>query len=191
MLNGLKITLEKIREGDEAAIGELVSAHHLNLRGYIAAVAATVDTVDDIAQETFLRALQRLDRIETLEDFPRFLRGIARNVIREQSRKYANNEAYVGFIDGLFEAEEKNVVRDSPFCDPSVLGALRSCVGRLSPKARQMLTLRYSEEMQSDEIAQSLGMNANAVRVSLLRVRETLLKCLRSAVGQQLSEAGL
>jgi RNA polymerase sigma-70 factor, ECF subfamily len=191
MSDSLKITLERIREGDETAIGELVATHHLNLRGYIAAVSATVDSVDDLAQETFLRALQRLDRVETLEDFPRFLRGIARNVIREQSRKHASIQAYVCFVDELFEAEEKEVGCDSPFRDPGVLGALRSCVGRLSPKARQMLTFRYQDELRCDEIAQSLGMNAGAVRVSLLRVRETLLKCLRSTVGRQLSEAGL
>lgn len=191
MAESFKVTLQKIRSGNEAAIGELVSAHHMNLRGYIAAVAASVDSVDDLAQETFLRALQRLDHVECLEDFPRFLRGIARNVIREHSRKNASNEAYVSFVDELFVAEEKEVDVDSPFRDPGVLVALRSCVERLSPKARQMLTLRYQDELRSGEIAQNLGMNAGAVRTSLLRVREALLKCLRSAVGQRLSEDGL
>lgn len=191
MIESLDVTLEKIRRRDEAAISQLVSAHHQNLRGYVAALSANIDSIDDIAQEVFLRALQRLDRVENLEDFPRFLRGIARNIVREQARKYVQtNERYVEFVDQVF-ATENTAAADSPFRDPSLAEALRGCLGKLAPKARQMLMLRYQEELHANEIGAELGMNGGAVRTSLLRVRESLLKCLRGAAGRELSEAGL
>jgi RNA polymerase sigma-70 factor (ECF subfamily) len=191
MADSLQETLEKIRRRDETAIAELVAAHHRGLRGYVAALSASVDAIDDLSQEVFLRALQRLDRIQDLEDFPRFLRGIARNVIREQARKYIrNSERYVEFVDEAFAAEDKTR-KESPFQDASLAGALQDCVGKLTPKARQMLNLRYKEELHADEIGRELGMHGGAVRTSLLRVREALLKCLRASAGHQLKEAGL
>jgi len=185
-----EVTLDKVRRRDEKAITELVAAHHQNLRGYVAAISTRADSIDDLAQEVFLRALQRLDRIETLDDFPRFLRGIARNVCREQVRKYVRSEAYIEFVDEIFSAETPGT-EDSPFNDPGVLGALRECVKKLPPKSQQMVSLRYKEELHAEEIGNEVGMNSGAVRISLLRVRESLLKCLRSTIGPKLTEAGL
>ena len=191
MIENLQVTLEKIRRRDEAAVAALVAAHHLNLRGYVAAISTNVESVDDMAQEVFLRALQRLDRIENLEDFPRFLRGIARNVIREQNRaRVRDSERYVEFIDEVFAREDTGDAA-SPFQDARLLENLQLCLAKLPDKARRMLTLRYQEELHSDEIGASMGMNSGAVRISLLRVREALLKCLRSSSGQKLLEAGL
>jgi len=191
MAESLQVTLEKIRRRDEAAIAELVTAHHHSLRGYVAALSASIDSIDDLAQEVFLRALQRLDRVENLEDFPRFLRGIARNVILEERRKHSTiKQRYVEFIDELFTAEE-TTPGDSPFRDPTIVQSLLACISKLTPKSQRMLSLRYKEEMPANEIGAELGMNGGAVRISLLRARETLLKCLRSEASQQLSEAGL
>lgn len=184
------VTLEKVRERDEQTIAELVAAHHQNLRGYVAAISMRVDSIDDLSQEVFLRALRRLDRIETLEDFPRFLRGIARNVCREQARKHVRSEAYVEFVDELFSSANSERT-ESPFNDPSILDALRECVQKLPSKSQQMVTLRYKEERHAEEIGREVGMNGGAVRISLLRVREALLKCLRTTAGPRLKEAGL
>ncbi len=190
MPESFRVTLEKVRQRDEKAIAELVAAHHHSLRGYVAAISTQIDSIDDLAQEVFLRALQRLDRIETLDDFPRFLRGIARNVSREHARKYVRSEAYIEFVDEVFASAQSSDAA-SPFNDPNVLAALRACVQKLSPKSQQMVALRYKEERRADEIGSELGMNGGAVRISLLRVREALLKCLRSTAGPHLTEAGL
>lgn len=113
MPESFQVTLEKVRQRDALTIAELIATHHHSLRGYVAAISRRVDSIDDLSQEVFLRALQRLDRIETLEDFPRFLRGIARNVCREQTRQYVRSEAYVEFVDGLFSSAEKKRFGDA------------------------------------------------------------------------------
>lgn len=190
MPDSFQVTLEKVRQRDALTIAELIAAHHHSLRGYVAAISRRVDSIDDLSQEVFLRALQRLDRIESLEDFPRFLRGIARNVCREQTRKYVRSETYIEFVDDLFSSAEKNV-SDSPFKDPNLIDALRVCIKKLPPKSQQIIALRYKEERRADEIGDEIGMNGGAVRISLLRVREALLKCLRSTAGPRLTEAGL
>src|SRR5262245_56167861 len=101
------VTLEQIRERNPEAIAELVRRHHRQLRGYVAAISVDPGAVDDLSQEVFVRALQRLDRVADLEDFGQFLRGIARNVLREHSRRLARHaERYVQMVDEVLEEKE-------------------------------------------------------------------------------------
>jgi RNA polymerase sigma-70 factor, ECF subfamily len=191
MADALTLTLEKIKRRDEDAIAELVRTHHRQLRGYVAAISADLGAVDDISQDVFLRALERLDRVADLEDFPRFMRGIARNVVREHARRSARHcERYIEFIDECFSTEEK-LQAESPVNDPQVVAAMRQCLTRLPERSRQMLDMRYSEELHAEDIGRTMGLNGGAVRASLLRIREALLKCVRASLSGQAAEAGL
>jgi RNA polymerase sigma-70 factor, ECF subfamily len=174
------VTLELIRQRDPEAVAELVRHHHRQLRGYVAALCVDVNAVDDLSQEVFVRALQHLDRVADLEDFGRFLRGIARNVVREHARwKARHADRYLDLVDQVFETEPPPTWTDSP----NVLAALRHCIDRLPARSQQMLRLRYWEERRADEIGREVGLASGAVRIALLRIREGLIRCMRSAVG--------
>ena len=55
---------------------------------------------DDVAQEAFIRALDRLDRVESVAALGPFLKGVARNVVRERRRKYAReSRAYARLVE--------------------------------------------------------------------------------------------
>jgi RNA polymerase sigma-70 factor (ECF subfamily) len=176
------VTLAQIQQRDPEAVAELVRRHHRQLRGYVAALCADVGAVDDLSQEVFVRALQRLDRIADLEDFGRFLRGIARNVVREHTHWRASQaKRYVALVDQLFEAQPEAT---SAWADsPGLLAALRRCINQLPPRSQQMLRRRYWDERHADEIGSELGMASGAVRVALLRIREGLIRCIRSTLG--------
>jgi RNA polymerase sigma-70 factor (ECF subfamily) len=170
-------TLQAVRNRDPETITLLVREHHRRLRGYVAALSADLEHVDDLAQEVFLRALERLDRVQDLEDFGGFLRGIARNVVREHGRRRGrDSQRFVEFIDQLHAAPEDAVEQA-----PGDVAALRRCLESLAPRSRRVLDLRYAEERRADEIGREMRMNPGAVRVLLLRIRETLLKCMRAA----------
>jgi RNA polymerase sigma-70 factor, ECF subfamily len=175
------VTLAQIRQRDSLAIAALVRQHHRQLRGYVIAICADIGAADDLSQEVFVRALQRLDRVADLEDFGRFLRGIARNVVREHTRwlvRHANRQ--VQLVDEMFD---KGSVAAAPWTDsPKLLEALKNCIERLPARSQQMLQLRYWEEETADEIGCEVGLAAGAVRVALLRIREALIRCLRSSV---------
>jgi RNA polymerase sigma-70 factor, ECF subfamily len=189
-MSELDVTLKKVRQRDDLAIAELVRANHRALRGYVAALSSDLNAVDDLSQEVFLRALERLDKIDDLQNFPRFLRGIARNVVREHFRKNAiHSERYVQFVEEVYPSEE-SAGADLPVNDPQVAAAMRECMSKLSDKAREMLKMRYTEELPADQIGKALGLNGGAVRTSLLRIRETILKCVRSSLGRSALETG-
>lgn len=174
MLESPALALEALRRRDPEVVAELVRAHHRALRGYVAALSADLEAVDDLSQEVFLRALQRLDRVRDLEEFGLFLRGIARNVIREHARR--RGRSFQRFHEVLDRA-----CPEEPAKDPALGSALRRCMEKLPDRSRRLLELRYVDEKPSEEIGREVELPAGTVRVLLLRIREALQKCLRGA----------
>ncbi len=60
---------------------------------------------------------------------------------------------------------------------------LRRAIGRLSPRAAEMFTLRFFEEVDNKDIARMLGTSQTTVAVTLHRTRERLEQEFRSYMG--------
>jgi RNA polymerase sigma-70 factor (ECF subfamily) len=57
-------------------------------------------------------------------------------------------------------------------------GALQECLERLPGRARELVRLRYFDELSAEEIARRTGANGASLRVMLQRVREQLRECI-------------
>jgi len=172
----IALTLEAVRARRPEALATLVGLHQRRLRGFVAVLWPDLGAVDDLAQEVFLRALRLVDRIEDLENFDRFLRGIARNVVREHARKHsARFQSFERYADRVAADAEP-----APPDDDEKSRTLATCLEKLPARSRDLLDLRYRRDKNSSEIARDWGMKAGAVRALLLRVREALLKCVQS-----------
>ncbi len=55
----------------------------------------------------------------------------------------------------------------------------RAQAQELTPRQRQILTMRYEEQRSVTEIARALGVNPSTVTRSLQRSRQRLFRCLR------------
>ena len=71
---------------------ELVREHHVPLRAFIRSLGVRPEWVDDLAQEAFLVAYQELSSFDADRDFGKWLRGIARNLVRNEVRKHARRQ---------------------------------------------------------------------------------------------------
>jgi DNA-directed RNA polymerase specialized sigma24 family protein len=65
--------------------------------------------------------------------------------------------------------------------------ALEGCYQKLPDESRQMLVMRYADEMSSNAIARALGSTAEAVRSALYRVRGALKDCVSSTLAAESS----
>ena len=66
---------------------ELVKEHHASLRVFVRSLGVAADWVDDLAQDAFVEAYRKLDTFDVNRDFGKWLRGIARNLVRNELRK--------------------------------------------------------------------------------------------------------
>jgi RNA polymerase sigma-70 factor (ECF subfamily) len=148
-------------------------------------MAVAPDSIDDVAQEIFIEAYRSIHHYEDDRPFLKWIRGIARNVVRRHAERQSREsqlrlDAVSILVRQRREAAEASLERaeESP---ESPLGRLRQCLEKLPEHLRRLLRLHYGEQMTSATIAESEHRSADAVRMTLMRTRLLLLACLRSS----------
>jgi DNA-directed RNA polymerase specialized sigma24 family protein len=141
---------------------------------------------EDLADETLDRLARRLADGLSVENPLGYLLGVARNVLREawdrkpvaeRRRHEARSASAGGLGDGADEENERR------------LACLERCLDRLPPETSR-LVLRYYEGRQQAKIAarrdlaQELGIGANALRIRMHRVRLRLEACVTSCLAR-------
>ncbi len=58
--------------------------------------------------------------------------------------------------------------------------ALADCIQRVNGRSRRALLLRYVEGLKSSEVARRMSLAGGATRTLLMRVRQTLRKCIEN-----------
>ena len=169
------------KQGHLLAQNQLVEAHQRMLRGFVAVLCADLSVSDDLAQETFLRGLRLLNRVEEATALPSFLRGIARNVVREHFKKSRRRQANLDrFLEWTEESWETGQWSGGAG-GIDLQERLHFCLNRLTERARKLFRLRYEDGLTSGEIGKTLDMTAEAVRTANSRTRRALLTCLKEA----------
>ncbi|CAE7374246.1 unnamed protein product, partial [Symbiodinium sp. CCMP2456] len=127
--------------------------------------------------EAFVVALRDPELFEQ-QDVGKWLRGIARNLVRNEIRKDARRRRILheGFAELLLK--DADCHDDDPYWQRARLSHLRDCVEQLPPKSREIVTGRYSDGWNATDLADHLSMTAAAVRQALMRIRQQLKVCV-------------
>lgn len=145
------------------------------LTAYLTSMVGDLSIAEDIAQEVAVAATRQYDRAQHDRPFMPWVFGIARNQVAMHLRtKYRQ---HVLFDSAVVDEIEAAFVRVSPEVSDR-RSALAECLEQLSPKARQLVELRYTQGTKPQQIAAKLGTTANTVSVSLSRIRKTLGDCV-------------
>ncbi len=149
------------------------------LRGYLLALTGDAHLADDLLQECFLIVRRRAAEFRADGDFGAWCRGIARNLAREAAR--ARRRGPLGLPEDVVEmlADEA----PPPAELDGQLDAVRACLARLSPRARELLALRHVDRLPPRDIAGRVGWSVNAVSVALTRALGSLRTCVATQAG--------
>ena len=72
---------------------------------------------------------------------------------------------------------------DDPNDDITVVSHLHECLNQLPDRSRELLRLRYEDELDATALGARLGRDSNAVRQALFRVRELVRRCVEGRLG--------
>jgi RNA polymerase sigma-70 factor (ECF subfamily) len=146
------------------------------------------DDADDLTIEAFGRAFKRLDQYTPTYAFSTWLFKIASNNAIDFLRNKKKNTALS--LDTKMENDEgqefsKNI--KSQTLDPEEhiikkqrVEMLRDVVERLKPHYKELVKMRYFDEMSYEEIAVKMELPVGTVKAQLFRARDLLLNILKN-----------
>ena len=165
---------------DDNLFAGLVEEHQASLRVFVRSLGMEPDWVDDLAQDAFVLAYREMDSYDPERDFGKWLRGIARNLVRNELRKQGRHRRILheGLSQHLLEFSEQE---EDQF-EAGHVSALRDCVEQLPNKSRELVHSRYYEGWNASILADKFEMKASTIRQALLRIRRQLHQCINQRV---------
>lgn len=146
------------------------------ISAYITANVFDRHHAEDILQDVASVVAENFAAFDRRQSFVAWTLGIARNRIlkhyraRAQERAVLSEDALIRLGRALEEHQDENEDRRA---------ALRHCLQQVSGRHREVLELRYRDNVKVMDIAQQFGMSASAVSVMLHRVRALLHECIK------------
>jgi RNA polymerase sigma-70 factor, ECF subfamily len=130
---------------------------------------------EDIAQDALLRAWRRRATLRDSSRREEWLGTIVRNeAFRQRSRVRPDPVEEVESFEG---EEDEGILSTVERAD------LHAALRRLDPRERELLQLRYDEDLTQEAIARRLGLPDGTVKVRLHRVRHKLRREMRAVEG--------
>lgn len=128
--------------------------------------ASNPSEAEDIAQDALLRAWRRRSTLRDSERRNQWLATIVRNeAFRQHARVKPDLTATVELLEG---AEDEQVLATVETAD------LHAALAGLSERDRQLLEMRYEQDLTQATIARRLGIPEGTVKVRLHRARDKL-----------------
>ena len=165
----------RLKAGDEDAAHEFFDRYSARIRRFIAnSLGGAADEADDILQETFIALADALPFFRGDSSLFTFVCSIAHRKV-------------LSFI--RTNARRARLLRAAPITEdanPQAAGADREfsrALAELRPEYREVLLLKYVEEVAVSEIARIMRLSEHAVESRLARARKALRKSLKEEYG--------
>lgn len=160
------------RSRDRAAYSELYDAYFIVVRKFLASKLPRPEDADELSSEVFLRAWEYMTA-NVVENAQALFFKIAHNLIADFYRKGSHDQPLDEQLEKTLEApgslQEEVALQDEA-------ARLRVKLRTLKEEYRDVLTMRFLEEMTVEEIAIALDKSTNNVRVLLFRAKRALKK---------------
>jgi RNA polymerase sigma-70 factor (ECF subfamily) len=154
-------------------VQKLFVKHQGVVKAYILSLLPSMADAEDVLQETFLTVSAKAAAFAEGTNFVAWACTIARFKVLEARRRLRQPSLLTEeAIDALSEE-----VPETGFFEERV-EAVRRCLDRLAPRARQIVWLRYHGGCSCDDIGRQVGWRAAAVRVALAKARTALRSCV-------------
>ena len=128
--------------------------------------------IEDIVQDVFLSVFRALPQYRGESVVSTWVMRIAINACRSHMRK---RTSWLRLLKGAQDDRpQRGEAADQRIVDDERFQRVRGAVQRLPAKYREVVVLKYLEELPVSEIASVLGLSQNAVGVRLNRARKRL-----------------
>ena len=170
-------------EGNNSAFDILLNRHQDRLFNYIYFLVRSREVAEDIFQETFVKAITTLQQGRYQNDgkFAAWVTRIAHNLVIDQFRIERNENAISNDeveFDLLNDAKLSEGTIENRMVNEQVLKDVRALIDELPDCQREVVFMRYYQDLSFKEISEISGVSINT---ALGRMRYAVLNMRRIA----------
>ncbi len=175
----------RLRSGDMEAVAQLVERYQHRLYRYLLRLVSRPSMAEDLFQQTWLRVMERIQYYDPRRSFEGWLFAVAHNLAIDHLRRRQPESLDEPLPSGETQSDLTRSV------NPGALELLLTkeradyvldAIAELPVAFREVVTLRFEEEMKLEEIATVLAMPMGTVKTRLHRA----LKALRLILEKKL-----
>lgn len=175
-----------LRRGDLNALSGLIARYQNRLYRYLLRIVREPAEAEDLFQQTWLKVVEKIRSFDASRNFDAWLFTLARNLAIDHLRRIhpqSLDEPLADDAAGETAADRLSSNEAAPF-DRVLAAERRTRIGEamsaLPVIYREVLSLRFEEEMKIDEIARVTGTPLSTVKTRLRRSLDQLRNSLEA-----------
>ncbi|MCD8072695.1 MAG: sigma-70 family RNA polymerase sigma factor [Alistipes sp.] len=166
-------------EGDPAAFEQLFNRYRDSIyQLYLLRTGIGRDDAKDILQEIFIKVYLKLHRYDARYTFGQWIYTIARNTFIDFIRKRREDISLDTFSEGHPSASPSSPIPtpEESFISSQQKAQLEHHLGKMTPRYRKLIELRFFRDLSYEEIAAELSIPMGTVKTQIHRAREQLCR---------------
>lgn len=168
-----QVLVVRCQTGDEAAFEELIARYSPRLRYFLGKMLIDVSAADDALQDVWLDVVRNIVRLRETAAFTAWVYRIARDRAWRVVRGRRSDQVplvendIVDYVDIDFSVDDAKLIHDG--------------LEKLTPEHREVLVLKFLEEMTYDDISRVVGCPVGTIRSRIHHAK----RALRGILGQE------
>jgi RNA polymerase sigma-70 factor (ECF subfamily) len=169
----------RLQSGDSEALDELIGRYYVAIRRYLYRLAGGNGALsEELTQETMFHLIQGIGGYDAARPFRPWLYTIATNLFRNHLKRAEHRFRQDGDQAAYGVPDESELSMEDRWQAEDTSNRLLAELHRLPEIQRQIIVMRYYEELKLSDIATILNLPPGTVksrlRLGLERLRETL-----------------
>lgn len=176
-----------LRRRDPDLLDRLIEQYQYRLFRYLIHITGSKERAEDFFQETWIRVLERGHQYDGKSKFEAWLFAIARHLVIDWQRSKKGQS-----LDALTDPEQENPLQLANEDEPSPLHqflaqesaqAIHISLEKIPTIYREVLVLRFQEDLRIEEMAGVLSVPVSTVKSRLYRGLDALRNALQGGAG--------
>jgi RNA polymerase sigma-70 factor (ECF subfamily) len=167
-----RLLVVRCQTGDEPAYRELIERYSPRLRYFLRKRLAHADRADDLLQDVWLDVFRQLPRLQDAAAFTAWIYQIARGKALLDVRRNGRLPIAAENLDLVAAADTE------PTFLPEDAERIHAGLDRLNDEHREVLLLRFLEELSYEQIGRVIGSPVGTVRSRLHYAKQALARLL-------------
>jgi RNA polymerase sigma-70 factor (ECF subfamily) len=177
------------QQGNQSAFAKLMERYRESIYFMALKMVHNRDDAEDLTQEAFSKAFNNLSHYSAEFAFSTWLFKIATNncidfIRKKRLQTTSLDSSAITNEEGespTIAVPDYNPNPEQTIIKEQRAERIRAVIEKLSPKYRQLIELRYFEELSYEEIAEQLDIPLGTVKAQLFRAKDMLYSLLKSS----------